>query len=260
MNRLLKFTRPLIIIFLFASCSSENSTPEESSKDFKTKNSQKVTLQDIINNPALVGTIHNEVMDDLYKKVLVTNPAVFNNETSKTNFINTTVKNSIESKVNFGNINGYAFYSQLDLTNDVQPQKLTEFQDEIDNLIDLKLTPTAFKNESTKVYKIYKNYTPTASQYQLNLSIAHELANSSYTYWYTNGANWATAGNKNPKPDYTPIVKADCKGLVIGAVRGGLAGAGAGGIGAVPGALFGGLFGAAMKSSFAGVRWYIENN
>lgn len=258
-NSFLKTIASFSALFFILSCSTDaDSTAHENNS----KSKKKLTIKQLINDPALIGQIHNEEMDNMYTLMSLIKEGDLNtNGATLDQFVIDNIVKKLNEKIDFEGTNIKTYYT----TQGFKPsdnQKLVNFTNELAALTEQDLTITSFQASAKSRFVHYKSLA-NDELYQLSLAITYNISISSFDYWITNHSKWESLATTiktkgGAKPGYGGrIAKADLIGAGTGAIRGGFAGAAAGGIGAVPGALVGGLINACVSSSAAGIREHL---
>jgi hypothetical protein len=225
-------------------------------------------LNDLVENPSLIGEIHNQEMDNIYDNLYLMKINEANNTKTIDEYVESIIINNLNSKINFNgvtNLESYNFLeSQLSNVSDPMVNKLIDFENELYQIVDLGLSIENFNIQAGLLLSSYNNHF-SDELYKKSIMIIYSVSINSYAYWNTNFDKWVRLFNNSEmsnRPGVSDagkgrIVKADIKGAVRGAITGAIGGAFAGGIGAIPGAIVGACMTSCISSSATGIREYL---
>jgi hypothetical protein len=257
-----------LVCFSCSNDSVDNSIDSNQMTLSKEIASNNYDLIDLIDNPLLIGEIHNQEMDNIYNSLASMKNNGLNSNKGIDEYVEFEIVENLTSKINFGTITDLGNFNYVDVEilrdGDSKINKILDFESELQNLLDLDLTITEFNLQAELIFNNYKDLF-SDDFYKKSILIIYSVSISSNTYWDNNFEKWeklfinSEFNNRRGVSDAGKgrIVKADISGAVRGAITGGIGGAIAGGIGAVPGAIIGACISSSVGSAAAGIREYL---
>lgn len=213
-----KLIKALLIVVLFATttnCSDENSTSvssTENTSNFSTTRMSKLSLDDLVDQPEIMGDIHNEALDYVYYQLAKLSDEQVE-ELNIEDFVKSQTINFMNDKfeVEDLSVGDYITYDDWDETADTN---VTSFYNEITDLIDTANSPASFYTDAESKHLTYLNLS-NDDLYTLKIKWIYSIAIKSYEYWHDT-ANIAKWSKSKPVASVSPTVKADVKGAVKG--------------------------------------------
>lgn len=218
-NFLIKTSLILLLLASTTNCSDEQSTTAQdtvntSAKFSTARMNAKLTLNDLVEQPEMIGEIHNQSLDYTLNELEKLSEEEVQNLNIQ-EFVNLQTSNYMNSKFELDslNVSDFIIYDDFDVTTKTN---LILFYEDLINNID---TATSVASFVTDTESIYLNYLSLSADdnYILQIKSTYSVAIKSFEYWH-NTANIAKWAKGKPSTGTVNIIKADVKGAVKGVI------------------------------------------